>query len=101
MLERAIEAALFLAPLLALLAWRFALPALVPPGWLLRAGVAVALLLIGTLAWMHQQDQTNVDRGYVPAMLRHGRVVSGHAGPALPPPVLDGHTGDGTADDAP
>jgi anti-sigma factor RsiW len=93
-LERAIEAVLFVAPLLGLLAWRFLLPRLAPPGWLLRAGVAVTLLLIGALAWLHQQDQANVDRDYVPAALLHGKVVSGHAGAPLSPPALDGHTGE-------
>ena len=79
MIERIIEAALFLAPVLAFIAWRVLAPPELPP-WMIAATAGVMILLLASLVWLHQTDADNAGRSYVPARLQGGQVIEGHAG---------------------
>ena len=96
--ERVIEAALFVIPFLGFIAWRFVLRASVPRTWLVVASAGVTALMLGALMWLYASDASDANRAYVPAELRRGRVIEGHAGAALPPRNLDGHDDPGGSD---
>jgi hypothetical protein len=82
-MSRIIEIVLFLAPFVGFAVWRLWFPSPVPPLWLMY-GLAgfVGLLLLG-LAWVWHVEAGDAHQPYVPAVLRDGRVVSGH--PDTPP----------------
>ncbi|HQT80238.1 MAG TPA: hypothetical protein PLD10_24630 [Rhodopila sp.] len=89
-IERIIEAVLFLTPFLAFIAWRLVLASVVPPPVLVLATTGFAAVLLGTLIWLHHLDARNTTQAYVPAQVRNGDIIPGHAvrpRPAAPPAV--------------
>ena len=78
---RLAELALFLAPLGAYMLWRMTMTRGQPgpsPGVL--SAILAGLLLFGAgLAWFAVQDREAPGSHYVPAQLRDGQVVPGHA----------------------
>jgi hypothetical protein len=79
---RAAELALFLAPLGAYILWRAtAARGQVGPSPHVLAAILIGLLLFGGgLAWFGLHDRLPAGARYVPAELRNGRIVPGHAG---------------------
>ena len=79
---RAAELALFLVPLAAYVLWRVtaARRQAGPSPWVLSVLLLGLLLLGGGLAWFGVHDRLPAGARYVPAQLRDGQVVPGHAG---------------------
>jgi len=79
---RAAEFALFLAPLAAYILWRVtAARGQVGPSPRVLAAILLGLLLFGGgLAWFGVHERLPAGAHYVPAELRDGRIVQGHAG---------------------
>ncbi len=72
---------MFLAPFAAFVAWRLTLGSGGPPRPVLIAAACVVILLTAMLAWLSQQRAIAPGATYVPAQLRDGRIVRGHASP--------------------
>jgi hypothetical protein len=79
---RAAELALFLAPLGAYILWRITVArGQVGPSPQVLAIILIGLLLFGGgLAWFGVHDRLPAGARYIPAELRDGRIVPGHAG---------------------
>jgi hypothetical protein len=79
---RAAELALFLAPLGAYILWRITVArGQAGPSPQVLAVILVGLLLFGGgLAWFGVHDRLPAGARYIPAELRDGRIVPGHAG---------------------
>ncbi len=79
---RLIELALFLAPIAAYVLWRVtAARGQVGPSPRVLSAILVGLLVLGGgLAWFGVHERLPAGARYVPAQLRDGRVVPGHAG---------------------
>jgi hypothetical protein len=78
---RLAELALFLAPFVLFLVWRFTA---IDGGPSVRAVAIVACalaLLAGVLIWLSQDDALPPGATYEPARLQDGRIVAGHAAP--------------------
>ena len=72
---------LFLAPFAAVIAWRLSLGVGGPPlSLLIGAACALALLAVA-LVWLSQDRALPPGTTYVPAQLKDGRIVPGHAAP--------------------
>ncbi len=82
-MSRVIEIVLFLTPFLGFAAWRLLFPSPTPPLWLVAGFAGFVVLALGCLLWVRQMDATDARAAYVPATLRDGRVIQGHA--AAPP----------------
>lgn len=76
---RLVELGLFLAPLVAFLAWRWLSPAGGPSLRLVIGTACTLALLAGTLIWLSVHQALPPDTSYAPARLEDGRIVSGHA----------------------
>ena len=79
---RAAELALFLAPLGAYVLWRVTVArGQAGPSPQVLAAISIALLLFGGgLAWFGVHQRLPAGAHYVPAELRNGQIVPGHAG---------------------
>ena len=79
---RAAELALFLAPIAAYVLWRVtAARGQAGPSPRVLSAILVGLLIFGGgLAWFGVHERLPAGARYVPAQLRDGRVVPGHAG---------------------
>ncbi len=78
---RFVELLLFLAPLAAYALWRAAARRGEPgPPPAVLSGILAGLLLTGAgLAWFAMTERDSPASRYVPAVLRNGQVVPGHA----------------------
>jgi len=72
---------MFLAPFAAFVAWRLTLGSGGLPRTVLIAAACAVVLLTGMLVWLNQQRAIAPGPTYVPAELRDGRIVPGHAAP--------------------
>jgi hypothetical protein len=72
---------MFLAPFAAFVAWRLTLGSGGPPRPVLIAAACAVVLLTGMLVWLNHQRAIAPDAAYIPAQLRDGRIVPGHAAP--------------------
>jgi len=72
---------MFLAPFAAFVAWRLTLGSGGPPRLVLIAAACAVVLLTGMLVWLSQQRSIVPGAAYVPAELRDGHIVPGHAAP--------------------
>jgi hypothetical protein len=72
---------MFVAPFAAFVAWRLTLGSGGPPRLLLIAAACAVALLTGMLVWLNQQRAIAPGAAYVPAQLRDGHIVPGHAAP--------------------
>ncbi len=72
---------LFLAPLAALIAWRLSSGRGGPSRVVVVGAACAVVLLAAMLVWLSQERALPPDAAYVPAELRDGRVVPGHAAP--------------------
>ena len=79
---RAAELALFLAPVAAYALWRVTVArGQVGPSPRVLSAILVGLLIFGGgLAWFGVHQRLPAGARYVPAQLRDGQVVPGHAG---------------------
>lgn len=79
---RAAELALFFAPLGAYVLWRVTVArGQVGPSPRVFSIILLALLVFGGgLAWFGVHERLPAGSRYIPAMLRDGRIVPGHAG---------------------
>ena len=80
-MSRIIEIALFLTPFLGFAAWRMLFPSPTPPLWLMSGLAGFVLLMLVGLLWVHHQEATDGREAYVPATLRDGKIIPGHAAP--------------------
>ena len=79
---RAAELALFLAPLAAYVLWRVTVArGQAGPSPRVLSAILVGLLIFGGgLAWFGVHERLPAGSRYVPAELRNGEIVPGHAG---------------------
>jgi hypothetical protein len=79
---RAAELALFFAPLAAYVLWRSTVArGQAGPSRRVLAAIFIGLLLFGGgLAWFGVHERLPAGAHYVPAAIRDGRIVPGHAG---------------------
>ncbi len=82
-MPRLIEIVLFLIPFLGFAAWRVWFPSPLPPPWLIYGLAGFACLMLIALVWVWHLDAGDGNQAYVPAEMRDGHVVPGHA--AAPP----------------
>jgi hypothetical protein len=80
-LLRLTEVLLFLAPLAAFIAWRLTSDRGGPSRPVLIGAACVLVVLAGMLAWLSQEHALPPGAAYVPAELRNGAIVPGHAAP--------------------
>jgi hypothetical protein len=78
---RLAELALFLAPFVLFLVWRFMAAEGGPPVRLVAIAACVLALLAGMLIWLSQDDALPPGATYEPARLQDGKIVSGRAAP--------------------
>lgn len=78
-MPRIIEIVLFLTPFLGFAVWRLAFPSPTPPLWLVGGLAGFVLLMLTSLLWVRHLDSTDGTRVYVPAALRDGQIIQGHA----------------------
>ena len=78
---RLAELLLFLTPFAAFIAWRLTAGSGGPSRALLIGAACVLAVLAGTLVWLSQRHALPPGAAYVPAELRDGRIVPGHAAP--------------------
>jgi hypothetical protein len=78
---RLVELALFLAPFAIFIAWRWLAPGSGPSLWVMVGAVCVLAVLVGLLIWLSEDASLPPSADYVPAHLRDGHIVSGHAAP--------------------
>jgi hypothetical protein len=78
---RLAELALFLAPFVLFLVWRFTAAERGPPVRVVAIAACVLALLAGALIWLSQDDALPPGATYEPARLQDGKIVSGHAAP--------------------
>jgi len=75
------ELLLFLAPFAAFIAWRLTAGSGGPSRSLLIGAACVLAVLAATLVWLSRQNALPPGTVYVPAEVRDGRIVPGHAAP--------------------
>ena len=78
---RLLEVALFLVPFVAFGAWWWLAAGRGPSTPLVRAAVVAVAVLAAALVWFAAQDTLGPGQSYVPARLRGGEIVPGHAAP--------------------
>ncbi|HEY7576961.1 MAG TPA: DUF6111 family protein [Acetobacteraceae bacterium] len=78
---RLAELALFLAPFVLFVVWRFMAAESGPPARVVAIAACVLALLAGALIWLSQDDALPPGATYEPARLQDGKIVSGHAAP--------------------
>jgi hypothetical protein len=78
---RLAELALFLAPFVLFLVWRFTAIEAGPSVRVVAIAACALALLAGVLIWLSQDDALPPGATYEPARLQDGRIVSGHAAP--------------------
>ena len=76
---RLAEAALFLTPLAAFVVWRLTVARGGPSPMVLLLSACALVVLIAALIHFSRHDALDRGQAYVPAQLRDGRVVPGHA----------------------
>ena len=80
-MPRLIEIILFLTPFVGFAVWRLIVPSDRPPVWLVASAAGFVMLMLASLLWLHAMDASDRVKSYVPAQLRDGQIVPGHAGP--------------------
>jgi hypothetical protein len=80
-MPRLIEILMFLTPFVGFAVWRLFLPSDRLPVWLVAGAACFVLLMLISLAWLRARDAADGNQAYVPAQLREGRIVPGHAAP--------------------
>jgi hypothetical protein len=78
-MPRLIEILLFLTPFVGFAVWRLVVPSERPPMWLVTGAVGFVVVMLALLIWLRARDASDALQTYVPAQLRDGRVVPGHA----------------------
>lgn len=78
-MTRLIEIILFLTPFVGFAVWRLVAPTERPPVWLVAGAAGFVVLMLASLFWLRSIDASDSLRAYVPAQLRNGRIVPGHA----------------------
>jgi hypothetical protein len=76
---RAVELALFLAPIALFLVWRFMSQEEGPSLRVVVGAACVVAVLAGALVWLSREHALPPGASYEPARLHDGRVISGHA----------------------
>jgi hypothetical protein len=76
---RLVELALFLAPFVMFLLWRFLAIEGGPSVRAITIAACALAVLAGALIWLSQKDALPPGATYEPARLQNGRIVSGHA----------------------
>ncbi len=76
---RLTELALLLSPFLLFGVWRLAAAYNVPSAATLTVAAGAVLLMLGALLWFSRESALPPGSLYVPAQLRDGRIVPGHA----------------------
>ena len=76
---RALELALFLAPLALFLVWRFRALEDGPSLRVVVSAACILAVLAGALVWLSQEHALPPGTSYEPARLQDGKVISGHA----------------------
>ncbi len=100
-MTRLLEIMLFLMPFIGFAAWRTVAPSGRMPAGLIAGFGGVVLLLLALLLTLWRFDAADGNRPYVPAQIKDGRVVPGHAGDVVPGhagDVVPGHAGDNPLD---
>jgi hypothetical protein len=78
---RLVELALFLAPFVLFLFWRFLAIEGGPSVRAVAIAACVLAMLAGALIWLSQEDSLPPGATYEPARLQNGKIVAGHAAP--------------------
>jgi hypothetical protein len=76
---RLVELALFLAPFVLFVVWRFMAVEGGPSIRAVAVAACVLAFLAGVLIWLSQDDALPPGATYEPARLQDGKIVSGHA----------------------
>jgi Family of unknown function (DUF6111) len=75
------EVLLFLAPFAAFVVWRVTLGGGGPSRPVLIGAICAVVLLTAMLVWLRRENAIGSGAAYVPAELKDGRIVPGHAAP--------------------
>jgi hypothetical protein len=78
-MTRLVEIMMFLTPFVGFAVWRLLVPSDRPPVWLVAGAAGFVVLLLLSLTWLRARDAADAKQTYVPAQMRDGRVVPGHA----------------------
>ena len=78
---RLTEVLLFLAPFAAFIAWWFSSGSGGPSRPVLIAAACTLVLRAGVLIWLRRERALPPGAAYVPAQLRDGQILPGHAAP--------------------
>jgi hypothetical protein len=78
---RLLEVALFLVPFIAFGAWWWLAAGRGPSTMLVAAAAVAVIVLAVALVWFSGQDTLGPGKAYVPARVKNGEIVPGHAAP--------------------